>query len=247
MQSGPHPLPVSGSGTHAHMSTSSSVTLLGSRCVKMLRWILCQMFFNAFASGSPNLSTSAAFCLASCAARRMSISSLSISWGASQLENFGSLFREQNLRGRRGRRDRARSEVSYWRPARARSPDRLVAISDEPERNALPSGGSLPGSNGSRRAIGGRRHRGEKPFGSFKVEAAGAVDAPLVVVAETFGDVVGDPSPHLAGVALHPRVGGQRLQQRLKRRRVGGHDEAKSAACRLLRFSADAQRSSIRP
>ena len=87
----------------------------------------------------------------------------------------------------------------------------------------------------------------EKRFGSFKVEAAGAVDAPLVVVAETFGDVVGDPSPHLAGVALHPRVGGQRLQQRLKRRRVGGHDEAKSAACRLLRFLADAQRSSIRP
>jgi hypothetical protein len=46
----------------------------------------------------------------------------------------------------------------------------------------------------------------------------------LVVIAEALGDVVGDPSPHLARVALDPCVGGQRLEQRTKRRRVSGHD-----------------------
>ena len=51
-----------------------------------------------------------------------------------------------------------------------------------------------------------------------------AGDAPLVVIAEALGDVVGDPSPHLARVALDPCVGGQRLEQRTKRRRVSGHD-----------------------
>ena len=41
MHSSPHPSPVTGSGTHETIKTSSSVTLFGSRCVKMLRWILC--------------------------------------------------------------------------------------------------------------------------------------------------------------------------------------------------------------
>ena len=122
MHSSPHPSPVTGSGTHEQIKTSSSVTLFGSRCVKMLRWILChtlsftpepvlpssKVFFFAFQppwrpappEGKPGTIASPRPCSSAscCALSRMSISSLSISCGASHVSYRESLFSLQNLR-----------------------------------------------------------------------------------------------------------------------------------------------------
>ena len=100
MHSSPHPTPDTGSGTHEQIKTSSSVTLLGSRCVKMLRWILChtlsftpdgvlfdvlsflfQLDPRAPEGKPPGTMVSPRPCSSAscCALSRMSISSLSIS------------------------------------------------------------------------------------------------------------------------------------------------------------------------
>ena len=119
----------------------------------------------------------------------MSISSSSISCGASHVSCFGSLFRVQNL-GEEETRGGA-GTVGQIGTSRTRRRDR--------------DGGTVPPKDFSRRARGPTRERGEEG------------DAPLLVLAESLGHLLGHATPLLARVALDPRVGTQGVEQRQQR------------------------------